>query len=518
MDQSCQPCLIKRFADKIFCFCAAAVQRDARDLLLFDRDAADGAFPVHLRRDLGLSCAVRSNKTAFVDLGDRRITAAPHSAVKQVFLRNGGQEKLRIAANEERQRLLTHGDRFQHNRLLRDRSRLWRNCGVHRLRLEGLPVEKDSQDAARRDHKRSRAADSGNQPALFLFFRPAQLSVRLILPDGFGTGIEGLRRLLCLTRAGVFPDRRAAPLLRLPRLPSAAAESRRDHAGPPMLQSSVRDELQREPQLHRAAEALIRVECAGPQDDPLQLRTSVQRRGERLAAHAALQRDTVALGCRNVQRRKRHTPLIQQPVQHKAERILVDLRVVASVLIDLRRHIGIRARLCRPRRMVGHAGDTEIAELKIAVPIDKNILRLDIPVDDFLSLTKLQRPAQIDADFDHRRLIDGGSREICAVVIRQRSQQLHADQDIPARIMVVLHDLVILIADDMAVALHVGKQKEFSRNIVHLRFEICGNALVVQSVIAEGFDIRFVFRHGDHLQRGVLLHAEFVDTDNFINR
>ena len=285
-----------------------------------------------------------------------------------------------------------------------------------------------------------------------------------------------------------------------------------------MLQSSVRDELQRKPQLHRAAEALIRVECAGPQDDPLQLRTSVQRRGERLAAHAALQRDTVALGCRNVRRRKRHTPLIQQPVQHKAERILVDLRVVASVLIDLRRHIGIRARLCRPRRMVGHAGDTEIAELKIAVPIDKNILRLDIPVDDFLSLTKLQRPAQIDADFDHRRLIDGGSREICAVVIRQRSQQLHADQDIPARIMVVLHDLVILIADDMAVALHVGKQKEFSRNIVHLRFEICGNALVIQSVIAEGFDIRFVFRHGDHLQRGVLLHAEFVDTDNFINR
>lgn len=81
----------------------------------------------------------------------------------------------------------------------------------------------------------------------------------------------------------------------------------------------------------------------------------------------------------------------------------------------------------------------------------------------------------------------------------------------------MLNDLMILIADNMAVAFHTGKQEKFFRNIVHLRFEIRSNALIVKSVVAEGCDIRFILRYGDHLQCSMLLHAKFVGTDNFID-
>ena len=124
--------------------------------------------------------------------------------------------------------------------------------------------------------------------------------------------------------------------------------------------------------------------------------------------------------------------------------------VVIFSVKNLRRHIVFRSFFGEiRRRLVADPRDTKIADLKIAVIIDKNIVRLDIPVNDAFALKELQRLHQLPAHPQDIRL----RNRMLLYISLNRHQKLHPDQNIPADAVGVPEDGVILIADNVASAL-----------------------------------------------------------------
>ena len=83
------------------------------------------------------------------------------------------------------------------------------------------------------------------------------------------------------------------------------------------------------------------------------------------------------------------------------------------------------------RRIAENSGDAEIAEFVVSVLIEKDILRLDIPVNNVLAVTQDQGAADVFSDFQNFGFLESG--QISAVdFTAQITKQFHADQHIAA--------------------------------------------------------------------------------------
>ena len=201
---------------------------------------------------------------------------------------------------------------------------------------------------------------------------------------------------------------------------------------------------------------------------------------------------------RRVSRKEGGAVLVEQPVKHDAQRINVYRAAIGLAFVDLRSHIGVGALLRQAAGGLLHGpGNSEVSQLKVPVLRDKHIFRLHIPVDDVVFLAQLQRPAHVDAQADN---VLPGNRMRPGILV-QRRQKLHLNQNVPADSVLMLNHLMVLVADDVAVALEPAHEGEFLYQVLHKGVKIGAHALFVHAVRHHVPQLRLAGRHRDRLQR-----------------
>ena len=233
-------------------------------------------------------------------------------------------------------------------------------------------------------------------------------------------------------------------------------------------------------------------------------------RGDRLARKASCAGSVLVARARRFrrQRQKRRAPVVEQPVQHQTQRIDVGLHAVGLVVVDLRRHVLVGARLRAADRALGGLGDAEIAQLIRPVRRDEDVLRLDVPVQDVPFFAESQRAAEIRADPDDLLV-----RDLFSQRPGQRREQLHLDEDVPAHAVVVLDVAHVVAVDDVGAALHVGHQGILAHDVLQIAVEARGDAFLVVAVAEQILYVALVLGDRDELQRGLFLVAEDVPLD-----
>ena len=199
-----------------------------------------------------------------------------------------------------------------------------------------------------------------------------------------------------------------------------------------------------------------------------------------------------------IRRIERHPVRVQQLVHHKAERVDVHIAGIGLARKDLRCHVvqcahtgvGCGGGVCDPRY-------TEITQFEVVRCGKKDVSGLDVPVDDPVPLAQLQCMAQVDAQPDHflagedmvvfQQLCDGG-------------EQFHPDQNIPAHAILVLDDIVVFIADDVAVPLELAHQSDLAVQLFYTVQKIDRCAFGVHAFGQSTFQTAVVGRNGDHLE------------------
>ncbi len=256
--------------------------------------------------------------------------------------------------------------------------------------------------------------------------------------------------------------------------------------------------------------AVLGIVGAGLEHDGLEGLAAVGRGRQRLAVHAADAGVLVHPGRQLLGRQGQegHAPLVQQPVQHQAQGVLVRRGAVGLALIDLRRHIFIGADLGAAGRLLHRFGDAEIAQLEVAVVGHEDVLGLDVPVDDVVLFAGHQRLAHVDGEFHHRLL-----RWVHRQGLGHRRQQLHLDVDVPAEAVLMLDILHVVAVHHVGVALQLAHQGILGHDALQMGAKGAGDALVVVAVVAHLVDVAAVLRNGDDLQRGLLRLAEDVALD-----
>ena len=275
---------------------------------------------------------------------------------------------------------------------------------------------------------------------------------------------------------------------------------------------SVLYRLQLLPHLKRRRVSCLWVEGAGPKHYLPKPALGIHRRRRLLASHA-LGKGRLPLAVGDRLRRLRQegqAVVVQQPVEHYAQRVDVHAEAVLASPVDLRSHVAVRTLLGQ----TGHGalngpGNAEVPQLEIPVVGDEDILRLDVPVDDVVFLAQLQRPAHVDAQADDIPAAEG----VIVGVLKQRSEQLHPDKNIPAHAVAVGDDFMILAADHVGGPLDPAHQGEFPNNVLHHAVKIPVDALVIHALLPGGFQLRLALGHGDHLQRGAVHLSEVLPPD-----
>ena len=245
-------------------------------------------------------------------------------------------------------------------------------------------------------------------------------------------------------------------------------------------------------------EALLRGVGAGFQHDRFQLRTAVGRRRQGLAGETALACFLILSGqdLGGRQGHKGHPAVIEQPIQHQAQRIEVRAASVGAVVIHLGRHVFISADLGAAHGPFHGFGNTEITQLIIAVGGDENVLGLDVPVDDIVFFAEHQRAANVPAD-----LQDGFLGHRAGQRLRQGREQLHADENVPADAVAVLDIADVLAVYGVGAAVQLAHEGILGDDVLQMGAEGGGDALIVIPLAVHFRDIRLVLGDGDDLHR-----------------
>ena len=168
---------------------------------------------------------------------------------------------------------------------------------------------------------------------------------------------------------------------------------------------------------------------------------------------------------------------VHHPVQDHAQRVNVRLRAVVPAVGDLGSHVAHSACHSSGGGLLGYLGNTEIAQLEFAPVGDQNVLRLDVPVDDMMLLTGEQRIAEAKT-----QLQDGHFLIIGAQDMLQGLQQLHADINIPANAVRVLHALHIVTGDHVPASVQLLRQGVLVDEPLHLVFVMGGNIFLAEGL------------------------------------
>ena len=120
-----------------------------------------------------------------------------------------------------------------------------------------------------------------------------------------------------------------------------------------------------------------------------------------------------------------------------------------------------------------------------------------------LLVAELERFTDVDTEFDDLFFIEPALHH----TIEKRCEKLHPDQDIVTYTVLMWDDLVILIADDVAVALELGHDLVLVDDLFQDALVVFGDILYIRSSGHPGFDIIIVLRHADDLERGPVCSA-----------
>ena len=152
--------------------------------------------------------------------------------------------------------------------------------------------------------------------------------------------------------------------------------------------------------------------------------------------------------------------------------------------------------------------NTEVTQLICTVRRHKDILRLDVSVQDTSHLAIGKRTAYIFSDRDDQLVGHSFRKRFC-----QWGQQLHFNKDVPAYAVVMLDIFHIIAVDDIGAALHIRHQRILPDNILQETFKTLGDAFLIIAVTDEFVDIASTLGNGDHFQRGLLLVPEHIPLD-----
>ena len=101
-------------------------------------------------------------------------------------------------------------------------------------------------------------------------------------------------------------------------------------------------------------------------------------------------------------RQEGQTVVIEQSVHDNTQGIKIHAEAVRLSLVDFRRHIAGSTCAGHARHGLFHClGNAEITEFEISGIRHKNVVRLDISVDNIVLLASLQSLAQVNAHFYH---------------------------------------------------------------------------------------------------------------------
>ena len=209
-------------------------------------------------------------------------------------------------------------------------------------------------------------------------------------------------------------------------------------------------------------------------------------------------------------RDERRTTVVRVVVQHDAEGVNVDAGAIRLALVDFGRHIGICTFLRQSARgFFNGFCNTEVAELEFTVLGNENVLRLNVTVNDVVFAAQLQCAAYVNAESDH----------ICTAnavflgILRKRGEQLHANKHVPADLVRMLDDPMILIADDVAFALELRHDAKLLDKLLHEAPEVRRDAFGAHAVVSNALYLRSALRNGDRLERRLVGVAEVPALD-----
>ena len=259
---------------------------------------------------------------------------------------------------------------------------------------------------------------------------------------------------------------------------------------------------------------LVGVKCAGSQHHIGQLRIRISGNRQGLTADPAGQGCfPVCMGNVGRIRGQEGCPVVvQQPVKHHAQGVNIHAGAVGFFPVNLRSHVGVSALLGQTAGGLFHStGNTEVTQLEIAGFGHEDILGLDIPVDDVVTLAQFQSLTDVDTQADHILSGHGMGLDIA----HHGRQQLHTDENIPAEAVVMGDYVMVLVTDDVGGTLELGHQLKLPDDLFHHAAEVPGHAGIVHTLGLGIHDLAAALGNGDDLD-GRLVRAEVI-SGGFIN-
>ena len=111
-------------------------------------------------------------------------------------------------------------------------------------------------------------------------------------------------------------------------------------------------------------------------------------------------------------------------------------------------------------------------------------------------MTNDQGLGNINSQFDDILLI----QIMCGEILRQRCQQLHADQDIPPDILFMLVDLVILIGNDIGIPDKALHEPDLAHDFLYVFSQISLCVLLPEAAHMELLQFHRIIGDPDHFQ------------------
>ena len=131
-------------------------------------------------------------------------------------------------------------------------------------------------------------------------------------------------------------------------------------------------------------------------------------------------------------------------------------------------------------------------------------------MDDIVLAAEFQRLANVRTQLDHIVL----GHAVFVRMIQQRRQQFETHQDIPAYIVLVFYDQMVLVADDMTVALQLRHEYEFIDHIFHYVSVVFREIVFCHTVGHDTSYLIFILRDSYRLKSGLENYTELFPLDD----
>ena len=242
----------------------------------------------------------------------------------------------------------------------------------------------------------------------------------------------------------------------------------------------------------------IRAVSAGLHDHRGSLGRSLGRRCHIVTPQAAIHRFLPGIGIEQLLFifNEGQAVVVQQTVQHDTQRIQICTGIVISAGSHFRCHIVVCTLLGQTAGGVFQGtGNAEVAQFEISQVIDKNVLRLNIPVDHIFATAQLQSRADIHTQLQNLCL----GHSLAADIGVKGGQQLHTDDDVPSDLTGTLHHLIVLNADDVLRTLQAIHQLDLLHKVIHDTLEVGSGLFLSTELGTNRIHLRLIQGYGDHL-------------------